>query len=40
MSMENDNNVNENSVEDIILRYRPELEKITPYLNWLKENVK
>ena len=40
MSMENDNNVNENSVEDIVLRYRPELEKITPYLNWLKENVK
>lgn len=40
MSMENDNNVNENSVEDIVLRYRPEVAKLTPYLNWLKENVK
>ena len=39
MSMENDGSVNENSVEDIVLRYRPELAKITPYLNWLKENA-
>ena len=39
MSLENDGSVNENSVEDIVLRYRPELEKITPYLNWLKENA-
>ena len=40
MSMENDNNVNQNSVEDIISRYRPEVAKLTPYLNWLKANVK
>ena len=39
MSMENDNNVNENSVEDIVSRYRPELAKIVPYHNWLKENA-
>ena len=39
MTMENDGSVNENSVEDIVSRYRPELEKITPYLNWLKENT-
>jgi hypothetical protein len=44
MSMDNDNNVNgnsvnENSVEDIVQRYRPELQKIVPYLNWLKENA-
>ena len=39
MSLENDGSVNENSVEDIVSRYRPELEKITPYLNWLKENT-
>ncbi|MBQ9590841.1 MAG: hypothetical protein IJR29_11755 [Butyrivibrio sp.] len=37
MSMENDNNVNENSVEDIVSRYRPEVSKLVPYLNWLKE---
>ena len=39
MNMENDNNVNENSVEDIVARYRPELAKIVPYLNWLKDNA-
>ena len=37
---DNDGNINENSVEDIVLRYRPELDKITPYLGWLKDNVK
>lgn len=39
MSMENDNNVNENSVEGIVSRYRPQLEKIIPYLRWLKDNA-
>ena len=39
MNFENDKSVNENSVEDIVLRYRPELSKLTPYLNWLKENT-
>lgn len=39
MSMENDNNVNENSVEDIVSRYTPEISKLTPYLNWLKNNA-
>lgn len=39
MSMENDGSVNENSVEDIVLRYRPELDKIVPYLNWLRDNA-
>ena len=39
MSMENDNNVNENSVEDIVSRYRPQLQKIVPYLRWLKDNA-
>lgn len=38
MSMENDNNVNENSVEDIVSRYRPQLDKIVPYVRWLKDN--
>ncbi len=38
MSVENDNNVNENSVEDIVSRYRPQLQKIVPYLRWLKDN--
>ena len=28
MIMENDGSVNENSVEDIVSRYRPELDKI------------
>ena len=40
MNTENDNNVNENSVEDIISRYRPELDKIVPYVRWLKDNAK
>ncbi len=39
MSFENDGSVNENSVEDIVQRYRPQLTKIVPYLNWLKENA-
>ncbi|WP_051688683.1 hypothetical protein [Butyrivibrio sp. AE2032] len=39
MGIENDGSVNENSVEDIVSRYRPELSKITPYLNWLKDNA-
>ena len=39
MIMENDGSVNENSVEDIVSRYRPELDKIVPYLNWLKDNA-
>ena len=39
MGIENDGSVNENSVEDIVSRYRPELSKITPYLNWLKTNA-
>ena len=39
MSMENDNNVNQNSVEDIVSRYRPEIEKIIPYVRWLKDNA-
>ena len=39
MNMDYDNNVNENSVEDIVARYRPELAKILPYLNWLKDNA-
>ena len=39
MSMENDNNVNENSVEDIVSRYRPQLQKIVPYVRWLKDNA-
>ena len=39
MTMENDGSVNENSVEDIVLRYRPELDKLVPYLNWLKDNT-
>lgn len=40
MGIENDNNVNENSVEDIVSRYRPEVSKLTPYLRWLKDNAK
>ncbi len=39
MSFENDNNVNENSVEDIVSRYRPEISKLVPYLRWLKDNA-
>lgn len=33
------NDVNENSVEDIVARYRPELDKLTPYLGWLRDNI-
>ncbi len=33
------NDVNENSIEDIVARYRPELDKITPYLGWLRDNI-
>jgi hypothetical protein len=39
MSFENDNNVNENSVEDIVARYTPEVNKLLPYLRWLKDNA-
>lgn len=39
MSIENDNNVNENSVEDIVSRYRPEVDKLLPYTRWLKDNA-
>ena len=39
MNMENDGSVNENSIEDIVSRYRPELDKLVPYLNWLKDNA-
>lgn len=39
MGFDNDGNVNENSVEDIVSRYRPELSKIVPYLNWLRDNA-
>ena len=42
MSIDNDNNVNnanENSVEDIVARYRPELDKLIPYLRWLGDNA-
>ncbi len=39
MGFKNDGSVNENSVEDIVLRYRPQLDKIVPYLNWLKDNA-
>ena len=39
MGMDNDGNINENSVEDIVNRYRPELAKLLPYLDWLKRNI-
>ncbi len=39
MSFENDNNVNENSVEDIVSRYRPEVSKLVPYMRWLQDNA-
>ena len=39
MNFENDNNVNEGSVEDVVERYRPELKKLTPYLKWLKSHA-
>ncbi len=38
--MDNENFVNENSVEDIVSRFRPEVDKLMPYLNWLKDNAK
>ncbi len=38
--MDNENIVNENSVEDIVSRFRPEVDKLMPYLNWLKDNAK
>jgi hypothetical protein len=40
MSFENDNIINENSVEDIVNRFRPEVNKLLPYVRWLKENAK
>ena len=39
MGMDNDGTINENSVEDIVNRYRPELAKLLPYLGWLKRNI-
>lgn len=38
--MENDRTFNENSIEDIVSRYRPEIDKLMPHLHWLKENAK
>ncbi len=38
--MENDRTFNENSIEDIVSRYRPEVDKLMPHLHWLKENAK
>ena len=38
--MENDNIFNENSIEDIVSRYRPEVDKLMPHLNWLRDNAK
>ncbi len=40
MSGENDNIINENSVEDIVSRFRPEVDKLLPYVRWLRENTK
>lgn len=40
MGMDNDGTFNENSVEDIVGRYRPELDKLLPYLGWLQRNMK
>ena len=40
MSIQNDGSVNENSVEDIVSRYRPEVDKLLPYVRWLKDNAK
>ena len=40
MSIQNDGSVNENSVEDIVSRYRPEVEKLLPYVRWLQDNAK
>jgi hypothetical protein len=40
MGIENDGSVNENSVEDIVSRYRPEVDKLLPYVRWLQDNAK
>ncbi|MBO6240341.1 MAG: hypothetical protein J6O61_05805 [Butyrivibrio sp.] len=40
MDIQNDKSVNENSVEDIVSRYRPEVDKLLPYVKWLKDNAK
>ncbi|MEE3495379.1 MAG: hypothetical protein VZR06_09465 [Butyrivibrio sp.] len=40
MSLENDNNVNEGSVEDVVERYRPEIQKLTPFLKWLRNSAR
>ncbi len=40
MSIQNDGSVNENSVEDIVSRYRPEVDKLLPYVRWLQDNAK
>ena len=40
MDIQNDKSVNENSVEDIVSRYRPEVDKLLPYVRWLRDNAK
>jgi hypothetical protein len=40
MGIQNDGSVNENSVEDIVSRYRPEVDKLLPYVRWLQDNAK
>ena len=35
----NNGNVNENSVEDIVARYKEPVKQLLPYLGWLKENA-
>ncbi|WP_022773004.1 hypothetical protein [Butyrivibrio sp. AE2015] len=40
MDIQNDGSVNENSVEDIVSRYRPEVDKLLPYVRWLQDNAK
>ena len=40
MDIQNDKSVNENSVEDIVSRYRPEVDKLLPYVRWLQDNAK
>ena len=39
MSLENDSNVNENSIADVVRRYRGDVEKLTPYLPWLETHA-
>ena len=39
MSLENDSNVNENSIADVVRRYRGDVEKLTPYLPWLEAHT-